>query len=189
MVGYHYVLLLFYAVLWHHMLHLAVVICLYCVPSILLLAGLIMLTVLHMYWDLWGSPSSSSVLWWSDHLVCYCFMMSTCCIWYSPDTSSDRPFSCTCIRPHSWPVSDMVMFCTISPLYSPSVRFSKHLSQIVTLIVLCTLLLLLLLLLLSGPRAYAPDAPQPCRLIVLPSYYSRVFDVPTFVTGPSSSSM
>ena len=49
--------------------------------------------------------------------------------------------------------------------------------------------LLLLLLLLSGPRAYAPDAPQPCRLIVLPSYYSSVFDVPTFFTGPSSSSM
>jgi hypothetical protein len=24
---------------------------------------------------------------------------------------------------------------------------------------------------------------------VLPSYYSSVFDVPTFVTGPSSSSM
>ena len=41
----------------------------------------------------------------------------------------------------------------------------------------------------SGPRAYAPDAPQPCRLIVLPSYYSSILDVPTFVTGPSSSSM
>jgi hypothetical protein len=41
----------------------------------------------------------------------------------------------------------------------------------------------------SGPRAYAPDAPQPCRLIVLPSYYSSVFDIPTFVTSPSSSSM
>ena len=32
----------------------------------------------------------------------------------------------------------------------------------------------------SGPGAYAPDAPQPCRLIVLPSYYSSVLDVPTF---------
>ena len=32
----------------------------------------------------------------------------------------------------------------------------------------------------SGPRAYAPDAPQPCRLIVLPSHYSSVLDVPTF---------
>ena len=30
----------------------------------------------------------------------------------------------------------------------------------------------------SGPRAYAPDAPQPCRLIVLPSYYSSVFRRP-----------
>ena len=37
-----------------------------------------------------------------------------------------------------------------------------------------------LLLLLYGPRAYAPDAPQPCRLIVLPSYYS------SFLTSPLS---
>ena len=41
----------------------------------------------------------------------------------------------------------------------------------------------------SGPGAYAPDAPQPCRLIVLPSYYSSVLDVPTFATSPSSSSV
>ena len=27
----------------------------------------------------------------------------------------------------------------------------------------------------SGPGAYAPDAPQSCRLIVLPLYYSSVF--------------
>jgi hypothetical protein len=54
LVGFHYPLLLFYAVLWHHMAHLAVVMCfLCCVPSILLLAGLIV----HMYRGLWGSPS------------------------------------------------------------------------------------------------------------------------------------
>jgi len=41
----------------------------------------------------------------------------------------------------------------------------------------------------SGPGAYAPDAPQPCRLIVLPSYYSSVLDVPTFATSPSSLSV
>jgi hypothetical protein len=112
LVGFHYALLLFYALLWHHMLHLAVVMCfLCCVPPILLLGGLIVLIVLCMYRGLWGSPSWSPVLWRSNHLVCYFFVMSTCCIWYFPDISSKRPFSCTHMGPHSWPVSDMVMFC------------------------------------------------------------------------------
>ena len=33
----------------------------------------------------------------------------------------------------------------------------------------------------SGPGAYAPDAPQPCRLIVLPSSYSSVFRLSHFL--------
>jgi hypothetical protein len=39
---------------------------------------------------------------------------------------------------------------------------------------------LFLFLLLSGPRAYAPDAPQP----VGPLCYPSVLDVPTFAASP-----
>ena len=76
------------------------------------------------------------------------------------------------------PVSDYQLLkrTLLVELQQHYISYSSDQSQLLQ----CILLLLLLLLLLSGPRAYAPDALQPCRLIVLPSYYSSVLDVPTF---------
>jgi hypothetical protein len=37
----------------------------------------------------------------------------------------------------------------------------------------------------TGTRAYVPRCTAACRLIVLPLYYPRVLDVPTFAASPS----
>ena len=75
-----------------------------------------------------------------------------------------------------YPITDTIF------ILNKSIRFRFHylLTCFIAIILFCSS---------SGPAAYAPDAPQPCRLIVLPSYYSSVLYIPTFYHQSASSSM